>query len=191
MVAANSQPEPVIITFAKIKAAVDAFNAGEANVFEALDRIRLALSRSACPNAGGLLNAEIAGVREATVPAGARAVYLPPYSPDLEPIALAFSTVTWVLGRARQPGPLCRAAGCRPPRIECGPKRKNPREARDFRDIAGVFGGAPLWRQCFVRSPTSTSPCPIRSSRTISAQSGSSHWKSAGLVLLPIRSQTT
>ena len=50
---------------------------------------------------------------------------------------------------------------------------------------------APLRRQCLVRSPTSTSPCPIRSSRMMFAQSGSSHCNSAGLVLFPIRSQTT
>ena len=34
---------------------------------------------------------KVTGVREATAAAGARAVYLPPYSPDLNPIELAFS----------------------------------------------------------------------------------------------------
>ena len=39
---------------------------------------------------------KVAGVREAIARAGATAVYLPPYSPDLNPIELAFSKLKWL-----------------------------------------------------------------------------------------------
>jgi transposase len=38
---------------------------------------------------------KVAGVREAITAAGARLVYLPPYSPDLNPIELVFSKFKW------------------------------------------------------------------------------------------------
>lgn len=39
---------------------------------------------------------KFAGVREAVAAAGARVVYLPPYSPDLNPIELVFSKFKWL-----------------------------------------------------------------------------------------------
>jgi transposase len=46
---------------------------------------------------------KVAGVREAIEAAGAKVVYLPPYSPDLNPIELVFSKLKWLLrsGKAR------------------------------------------------------------------------------------------
>ncbi len=41
-----------------------------------------------------------AGVREAIEAVGASVVYLPPYSPDLNPIELAFSKLKWLLRSA-------------------------------------------------------------------------------------------
>ena len=41
-----------------------------------------------------------AGVREALEAAGARLLYLPPYSPDFNPIELAFSKFKWLLRTA-------------------------------------------------------------------------------------------
>ncbi len=38
-----------------------------------------------------------AGVRQAIEQTGARLMYLPPYSPDLNPIELAFSKIKWLL----------------------------------------------------------------------------------------------
>ncbi len=43
---------------------------------------------------------KVAGVREAIEAAGARLVYLPPYSPDFNPNELAFSKFKWLLKRA-------------------------------------------------------------------------------------------
>ncbi len=43
---------------------------------------------------------KVAGVREAITDAGARLVYLPPYSPDLNPIDLVFSKFEWLLESA-------------------------------------------------------------------------------------------
>jgi transposase len=43
-----------------------------------------------------------AGVREALETAGAPLLYLPPYSPDLNPIELAFSKLKWLLRSAAQ-----------------------------------------------------------------------------------------
>jgi transposase len=43
-----------------------------------------------------------AGVREAIETAGAELVYLPPYSPDLNPIELAFSKLKWLLRSAAE-----------------------------------------------------------------------------------------
>ena len=39
---------------------------------------------------------KVAGVREAIANAGATLVYLPPYSPDFNPIELAFSKLKWL-----------------------------------------------------------------------------------------------
>jgi transposase len=38
---------------------------------------------------------KVAGVREAIEAVGAKVVYLPPYSPDFNPIELVFSTFKW------------------------------------------------------------------------------------------------
>jgi transposase len=43
-----------------------------------------------------------AGVRESIESAGARLLYLPPYSPDLNPIELAFSKLKWLLRSAAE-----------------------------------------------------------------------------------------
>jgi len=43
-----------------------------------------------------------AGVREAIEGAGAKLVYLPPYSPDFNPIELAFSKFKWLLKSAAE-----------------------------------------------------------------------------------------
>jgi transposase len=43
-----------------------------------------------------------AGVRDAIEQAGARLMYLPPYSPDLNPIELAFSKLKWLLRSAAE-----------------------------------------------------------------------------------------
>lgn len=43
-----------------------------------------------------------AGVREAIEAAGAQLVYLPPYSPDLNPIELVFSKLKWLVRSAEQ-----------------------------------------------------------------------------------------
>lgn len=43
-----------------------------------------------------------AGVREAIEQVGARLLYLPPYSPDLNPIELAFSKLKWLLRSAAE-----------------------------------------------------------------------------------------
>ena len=40
---------------------------------------------------------KVAGVREAIESAGATVVYLPPYSPDLNPIELVFSKLKWLV----------------------------------------------------------------------------------------------
>ena len=44
---------------------------------------------------------KVAGVREAIEAVGARLLYLPPYSPDLNPIEMAFSKLKALLRRAR------------------------------------------------------------------------------------------
>lgn len=43
---------------------------------------------------------KVAGVREAIETVGARVLYLPPYSPDLNPIELIFSKFKWLLKSA-------------------------------------------------------------------------------------------
>ncbi len=43
---------------------------------------------------------KVAGVRAAIEAAGAQLVYLPPYSPDLNPIELVFSKLKWLLRSA-------------------------------------------------------------------------------------------
>ncbi len=40
---------------------------------------------------------KVAGIREAITAAGATLVYLPPYSPDLNPIELVFSKLKWLV----------------------------------------------------------------------------------------------
>lgn len=44
---------------------------------------------------------KVAGVRETIEAAGAKVVYLPPYSPDLNPIELVFSKLKWLLRSAQ------------------------------------------------------------------------------------------
>jgi Transposase and inactivated derivatives len=44
-----------------------------------------------------LASHEVPGVREAVEVRGARVIYLPPYSPDLNPIELVFSKFKWLL----------------------------------------------------------------------------------------------
>jgi len=44
---------------------------------------------------------KVAGVREAIEATGAKLVYLPPYSPDLNPIELVFSKLKWLLRSAQ------------------------------------------------------------------------------------------
>jgi transposase len=43
---------------------------------------------------------KVAGVREAIEGAGAKLVYLPPYSPDFNPIELVFSKLKWLIRSA-------------------------------------------------------------------------------------------
>ncbi len=43
---------------------------------------------------------KVAGVREAIEAVGAKVVYLPPYSPDFNPIELVFSKLKWLLRSA-------------------------------------------------------------------------------------------
>jgi transposase len=45
---------------------------------------------------------KVVGVREAIEAVGATLVYLPPYSPDLNPIELVFSKLKWLLRSAAQ-----------------------------------------------------------------------------------------
>jgi transposase len=45
---------------------------------------------------------KVAGVREAIASAGAKVVYLPPYSPDLNPIELVFSKLKWLARSAAE-----------------------------------------------------------------------------------------
>ena len=42
----------------------------------------------------------VAGIQEAITAAGARLIYLPPYSPDFNPIELVFSKFKWLLKSA-------------------------------------------------------------------------------------------
>jgi transposase len=45
---------------------------------------------------------KVVGVREAIEAAGAHVVYLPPYSPDLNPIELVFAKFKWLVRSAKQ-----------------------------------------------------------------------------------------
>lgn len=45
---------------------------------------------------------KVAGVREAVAAVGARVLYLPPYSPDLNPIELVFSKFKWLVRSANE-----------------------------------------------------------------------------------------
>lgn len=45
---------------------------------------------------------KVQGVREAIEEAGAQVLYLPPYSPDLNPIELAFAKLKWLVCSARE-----------------------------------------------------------------------------------------
>ncbi len=51
---------------------------------------------------GNLSSHKVSGVREAVETAGARLLYLPPYSPDLNPIELAFSKLKRLLRDAAE-----------------------------------------------------------------------------------------
>jgi len=46
---------------------------------------------------------KVAGVRDAIETAGARLLYLPPYSPDFNPIEMAFSKLKALLPKNRCP----------------------------------------------------------------------------------------
>jgi len=75
---------------------------------------------------------KVAGVREAIEAAGARVLYLPPYSPDLNPIEMAFSKLKALLRKAAErtiPG-LIRLIG----RLL---KKFSPEECRNFLNHAG------------------------------------------------------
>jgi len=75
---------------------------------------------------------KVAGVREAIEAAGATLIYLPPYSPDLNPIEMAFSKLKAHLRKAaeRTIGGLLRRIG----RIV---KDFTPQECRNFFHNAG------------------------------------------------------
>jgi transposase len=45
---------------------------------------------------------KVAGVREAIMSVGAKLVYLPPYSPDFNPIELVFSKLKWIARSAAE-----------------------------------------------------------------------------------------
>jgi transposase len=51
---------------------------------------------------GNLSAHKVAGVREVITSAGAKVVYLPPYSPDLNPIELVFSKLKWLARSAAE-----------------------------------------------------------------------------------------
>jgi transposase len=75
---------------------------------------------------------KVAGVREAIEAAGAHVIYLPPYSPDLNPIEMAFSKLKALLRKAAErtiPG-LIRLIG----RLV---KKFSPEECRNFLNHAG------------------------------------------------------
>lgn len=48
MVAANNGILAAVLAFAEVKAAVEAFEQGESNLFDSLDRIRVAVSITGC-----------------------------------------------------------------------------------------------------------------------------------------------
>lgn len=45
---------------------------------------------------------KVAGIREVVAAVGARVLYLPPYSPDLNPIELVFSKFKWFVRGANE-----------------------------------------------------------------------------------------
>lgn len=53
------------------------------------------------PIMDNLSSHKVTGVREAVDARGARVIYLPPYSPDLNPIELVFSKFKWLLRSAQ------------------------------------------------------------------------------------------
>lgn len=55
------------------------------------------LSAGEMPMMDNLICHKVAGVREAVEASGARVLYLPPYSPDLNQIELVFSKLKWLL----------------------------------------------------------------------------------------------
>ena len=75
---------------------------------------------------------KVAGVQQAVEEAGAQLLYLPPYSPDLNPIEMAFSKLKALLRKAAErtiPGLLRR--------IGCLVKAFSPTECRNFLRHAG------------------------------------------------------
>jgi transposase len=73
---------------------------------------------------------KVAGVRQAIESVGASLVYLPPYSPDLNPIELVFSKLKWLLlsGAARTVETLWSLLGTMPdhfPPEQCSAYRKH------------------------------------------------------------------
>ena len=75
---------------------------------------------------------KVAGVAEAIEAAGATLIYLPPYSPDLNPIELAFSKLKAHLRKAAE-----RTIPCLTRRIGRIVSDFSPRECRDFFRHAG------------------------------------------------------
>lgn len=78
---------------------------------------------------------KVAGVRRAIEAAGATLVYLPPYSPDLNPIELCFAKLKAILRAAR-----CRSVDTLWPLLGECLQRFSPDECRNYFDHAGYSG---------------------------------------------------
>ena len=114
---------------------------------------------------------KVAGVRQAIERVGATLCYLPPYSPDLNPIELCFAKLK----------ALVRAARCRPPKpsgLSSAPvcRTSAPRNAAITFDTAAIraphghekrFNG-PRSGQCWSSLPSNLRPCRLRYSFSFS-----------------------
>ena len=78
---------------------------------------------------------KVAGVRRAIEAAGATLVYLPPYSPDLNPIELCFAKLKAILRAAR-----CRSVDTLWPLLGECLQRFSPDECRNYFRHAGYSG---------------------------------------------------
>ena len=78
---------------------------------------------------------KVAGVRRAIEAAGATLVYLPPYSPDLNPIELCFAKLKAILRAAR-----CRSVDTLWPLLGECLQRFSPDECRNYFGHAGYSG---------------------------------------------------